>query len=325
MRKLFSGNGYRVTGIAFLFLLFSVFSPFPAVFADEIKIRAIVTPIGSQSEKWGAAGLMVCVTGEKVEDGGCGESGKVEAIDARDTSKKVEIDNDDSGKLVFFVDKDNSHSFSADGSDWVYEVLGGGPMVEEGCVKLEGEGNCYLCNVECPAGYVDKGDVEVAMKTDEASICKLRVYPGTGDLRTKYYADSSTSTTSHAALIDKWSTCASAAYGSYFAWTSFYCDSWKGSGYCDYYTYSPAIPACSPDLNEDPPCTISGGGEIKNLKCWFYNMSMDRMCAAKFGDCKIGHSKAVCVKSYSHPNDTYSDVYDCRCVQTFKYCCPSTP
>ncbi|MCD6093268.1 MAG: hypothetical protein J7J51_00515 [Candidatus Omnitrophica bacterium] len=93
---------------------------------------------------------MVCVTGENVENGGCGESGKVDAIDARDTSKTVEIDNDEPGKLVFFVDKDNSHSFSVDAfgdsPDWVYEVLGGGPMVEEGCVKLEGEGNCYLCN-----------------------------------------------------------------------------------------------------------------------------------------------------------------------------------
>ena len=130
------GYGYRLTGIALLFLLFSVFSPLPATrsplpaaFADEIKIRAIVTPIGSQSEKWGAAGLMVCVTGEKVENGGCGESGKVDAIDARDTSKTVEIDNDEPGKLVFFVDKDNSHSFSVDAfgdsPDWVYAVKGG--------------------------------------------------------------------------------------------------------------------------------------------------------------------------------------------------------
>ncbi|OQX53563.1 MAG: hypothetical protein B5M48_02985 [Candidatus Omnitrophica bacterium 4484_213] len=56
MKKLFSVIGLRLSVSAFLFLLFSVFCPLPSTCtplpasADEIKIRTIVTPIGSQSE-----------------------------------------------------------------------------------------------------------------------------------------------------------------------------------------------------------------------------------------------------------------------------------
>ncbi|RLE07860.1 MAG: hypothetical protein DRJ06_05335 [Candidatus Aminicenantes bacterium] len=64
---------------------------------------------------------MVCITGRAVGQGaGCGTT-NVTAKDAKDITKTIEIKNaTEPDKLVFFIDKDNSHSFSSD--DWVYSV-----------------------------------------------------------------------------------------------------------------------------------------------------------------------------------------------------------
>ena len=97
--------------------------------SDEITIRTIITPIGSQSEKWGAAGLMVCIGGETIPNGGCGTS-DVTATDWDGNSITIEQSSctftpydEDCGKMVFFID-DGDHEF--DSGDTVYEVRGSG-------------------------------------------------------------------------------------------------------------------------------------------------------------------------------------------------------
>ncbi len=102
--------------------------------ADEITIRTIITPIGSQCEKWGAAGLMVCIGGGKIEDGGCGDGVK-EGWKAADSSavdpEKIDINYND---IIIFKDTKENHEFDfadtgwwhASTSDLIYEVRGAG-------------------------------------------------------------------------------------------------------------------------------------------------------------------------------------------------------
>ncbi len=108
----------------FLFVLFFLFAftgewklvTGDLAFADEITLRAIVTPIGSQTEKWGAVGMMVCVAGKPISEGGCGtEDTTVKGFDKDGKETAVIIEQEDCtlitgrgkdcDKLVFFVDE----------------------------------------------------------------------------------------------------------------------------------------------------------------------------------------------------------------------------
>ncbi len=141
------------------FFLFSVFCPLSFVRADQIRIRTIITPVGSQSEKWGAAGLMVCIGGEPINVGGCGINDVIgvnrksaegtETIDIEqqfcDTTSAEEYCN----KMVFFVD-DGDHQFGS--GDTVYEVRG-----REGAGEFP-EDACMWVKNECPDGWVNTYD-----------------------------------------------------------------------------------------------------------------------------------------------------------------------
>ena len=182
MKKQFSGSGIREAGIALLlFLLFSVFSPFPATrsplpaaFADEIKIRTIVTPIGSQSEKWGAAGLMVCIGGKPINQGGCGvDDVKAYDLNGNEITIKQDTchfpvqagDDEDCGKLIIFKDKidpatgKGDHQFTktihSSKYDTVYEVRGsggGGNCAAVTAHNIGPVGGSITSTATCPAG-----------------------------------------------------------------------------------------------------------------------------------------------------------------------------
>ena len=112
--------------------------PVSSVYAekDSIVLRTIITPIGSQSEKWGAAGLMVCIGGKAINQGGCGPITTVNKgwkIKEDGTREEIEIKTND---IVIFKDtygplgKPNHQFDYTPGnelqSDTVYEVRGSG-------------------------------------------------------------------------------------------------------------------------------------------------------------------------------------------------------
>ena len=112
--------------------------PVSSVYAekDSIVLRTIITPIGSQSEKWGAAGLMVCIGGKAINQGGCGPITTVNKgwkIKENGTREEIEIKTND---IVIFKDtygplgKPNHQFDYTPGnelqSDTVYEVRGSG-------------------------------------------------------------------------------------------------------------------------------------------------------------------------------------------------------
>ena len=97
--------------------------PVSSVYAekDSIVLRTIITPIGSQSEKWGAAGLMVCTTGEAINLGGCGLPITGEII----SDNGIKVDNREIGTVVFFLDSNNDHQFTdnhGNSPDVVYKI-----------------------------------------------------------------------------------------------------------------------------------------------------------------------------------------------------------
>ncbi|RKY39699.1 MAG: hypothetical protein DRP75_01150 [Candidatus Omnitrophota bacterium] len=133
----------RRLGIILLFLSFCVLVDFLcfSVSADEIKIHTIVTPIGSQSEKWGAAGLMVCIGGKPINQGGCGENDingvsiktptGTKTIDIKQENCDTASAGEHCNKVIFFIDENNNHEF--DDGDTIYEVRGtGGGECPEG-------------------------------------------------------------------------------------------------------------------------------------------------------------------------------------------------
>ena len=133
----------------------------PTAFADEITIRTIVTPIGSQSEKWGAAGLMVCVGGETIPNGGCGTT-DISNVDTS-TGGTIDIDqsfcpgDEDCGKVFLFIDEDpQNHEF--DSSDTIYEVRGSGGFAGFSECRVV-EKTCYIFDSSylnsCVTGVVD--------------------------------------------------------------------------------------------------------------------------------------------------------------------------
>ncbi|MCK4859192.1 MAG: hypothetical protein KAS87_01395 [Candidatus Omnitrophica bacterium] len=158
--KLLKFKGGRRLSIISLFLflfLFSVFCPLSSVTADQIRIRTIITPVGSQSEKWGAKGLMVCIGGETISNGGCG-FGVNTGVDA--SGNTVDFKADD---VVIFEDKSpEDHRYTV-GTDTVYAVKGTsggvGGMVrnfsatDSGYVSNYGSATID-CSVVIPEGYV---------------------------------------------------------------------------------------------------------------------------------------------------------------------------
>ncbi len=124
---------------ALLFFLATLSSLLSTSFSygDEITIRTIITPIGSQCEKWGAAGLMVCIGRKPIPEGGCGQTvteGWKINNDFAGTKEKIDINYND---IVIFKDTsdghggDPNHQFDfKDGwpsdSDTIYEVRGSG-------------------------------------------------------------------------------------------------------------------------------------------------------------------------------------------------------
>jgi len=151
---------YCLLLIAYWLYLLTANCQLSTAFADEIRIRTIVTPIGSQSEKWGAAGLMVCIGGEPINQGGCGSSvTKGWKIKEDGTKEQIEIKNND---IIIFKDTypsaNPNHQFDGGSveswADTIYEVRGAGG----------GSGNCVLvedvrtgagsitATASCPAG-----------------------------------------------------------------------------------------------------------------------------------------------------------------------------
>ena len=140
-------TSHKTKQVFFSFALFFLFFFFTGdwklmtgdlAFADQIKIRTIITPVGSQSEKWGAKGLMVCIGGEPINVGGCGTQDvnafEVDGI-AITTIEQADCDgtfpdDKDCGKMIFFLDGDDNHQFADDSLgnplDTVYEARGGG-------------------------------------------------------------------------------------------------------------------------------------------------------------------------------------------------------
>jgi len=135
----------KLLSLAFFFLLFFFTGDWKPgtgdlCFSDEIRIRTIVTPIGSQSEKWGAAGLMVCIGGEPINQGGCGSSvTKGWKIKEDGTKEQIEIKNND---IIIFKDTypsaNPNHQFDGGSveswADTIYEVRGSGGEVPEGAI-----------------------------------------------------------------------------------------------------------------------------------------------------------------------------------------------
>ena len=138
----------------FLSTLYSLLST-SFSYGDEIKIRTIVTPIGSQSEKWGAAGLMVCVVGDDIPQGGCGAgvNGGFR-IQPGTTATKEEITGLEDGTLIIFKDTSDgsgageNHQYDYQSgwdtySDTIYEVRGSGGGIPGGfCIFSDTEANC---------------------------------------------------------------------------------------------------------------------------------------------------------------------------------------
>lgn len=150
-------------------------------FADEIKIRTIVTPIGSQSEKWGAAGLMVCVVGDRVEDGGCGWA--------------VAIDGYEDEDLVIFKDENDNHEYDA--GDKIYDIVGkggAGEFPEEACMWVK-DG--------CPDGWTPK----LAPPDFSSSSAVKKVLLATLDCMKGHEMDCCPADTDYFAVIDSWTGC----------------------------------------------------------------------------------------------------------------------
>ncbi|MCK4859524.1 MAG: hypothetical protein KAS87_03080 [Candidatus Omnitrophica bacterium] len=137
----------------FLYLLPFSFSLLPSASADQIRIRTIITPVGSQSEKWGAKGLMVCIGGETIPNGGCGQivTGGFEIQSGGALGAVIEDTNlIATNDIVIFEDTSDgsaagsNHQYdytsgSESGSDTVYEVSGGsGEYTQRGLY-----GHCY--------------------------------------------------------------------------------------------------------------------------------------------------------------------------------------
>ncbi|MCK4859189.1 MAG: hypothetical protein KAS87_01380 [Candidatus Omnitrophica bacterium] len=136
----------------FFFLLF--FLPLSSVKADQIRIRTIITPVGSQSEKWGAKGLMVCIGGQPIASGGCNATG---GYRINPDNSRTEITFDVNDVVIFEDTSDGSaagsnHQYdytsgSESSSDTVYEVRGGG-----GCptpYRVIGPFSGTNCTTEC--------------------------------------------------------------------------------------------------------------------------------------------------------------------------------
>ena len=135
----------------------------PTAFADQITIRTIVTPIGSQSEKWGAAGLMVCIVGETIPNGGCGAGvNGGYRIQPGTTTTKEEITGLEDGTIVIFKDTSDgsgagsNHQYDYDSgfpsdSDTVYEVKdveswGGESFIIGTCTEFHTGDGCASCS-----------------------------------------------------------------------------------------------------------------------------------------------------------------------------------
>ncbi|MCK4859895.1 MAG: hypothetical protein KAS87_04995 [Candidatus Omnitrophica bacterium] len=149
--KLLKFKGGRRLSIIFLFLfLSSVFCPLSSVTADQIRIRTIITPVGSQSEKWGAKGLMVCIGGETISNGGCG-FGISTGVDAN--GDPVDFEADD---VVIFED-DNPENHQYDDGDTIYAVnkIGGGDYVQGGFYGLCKYGIRLYCDPKYNYSYCD--------------------------------------------------------------------------------------------------------------------------------------------------------------------------
>ncbi len=131
----------KIRQVFFSFVLFFSFSLLVTgdlAFADQIRIRTIITPVGSQSEKWGAAGLMVCIGGEPINVGGCGEA-DVNASNVLGNPITIDNDGTDKGHMIFFKDEDDNHQFADDFGTpkdtvyWVQQPSGGGAI----CISLK--------------------------------------------------------------------------------------------------------------------------------------------------------------------------------------------
>ncbi len=163
--KLLKFKGGRKLSIIFLFLFVFAMNYEQTTMnycaADSIKIRTIITPVGSQSEKWGAKGLMVCIGGEPINVGGCGEIAGVPVtgafvIDDSGTNEEPTFikDND----VIIFEDTNNNHQYdytsgSIANSDTVYEVRGGG---NEYCYTYY---STSLVSCNCPVGETKERDL----------------------------------------------------------------------------------------------------------------------------------------------------------------------
>ena len=128
-------------------------------------------------------------------------------------------------------------------------------ILEQGCVLLEGSGNCVLCNTDCPSGYTDKGNLDL-IKEQGSGICHL------GTSRNNYYRRGSVA------------------------------------------GFIRCLGGRSADCRD-----CSGRGAASS-------------CVVEYGECAIGERTGVMVHSVTHPQGNQSRVYDCRCILTFKYCCP---
>ena len=167
-----SANYSLSFSVLLFFLVLSIVDcklfPVSSVYAekDSIVLRTIITPIGSQSEKWGAAGLMVCIGGKAINQGGCGPITTVNKgwkIKENGTREEIEIKTND---IVIFKDtygplgKPNHQFDYTSGnelqSDTVYEVRGSG-----------GSGECVIATA-----YINSGSISKTQSTPRCSCDK---------------------------------------------------------------------------------------------------------------------------------------------------------
>ncbi len=321
MKKIFSVSGLLLFLATLYSLLATSFS-----YGDEITIRAIITPIGSQTEKWGAVGMMVCVAGEEISEGGCGtENSKAWGFGKDGNKVEIEIKQKNPGdkdydKLIFFTDTltgtppKGDHQFThgewhnKDYWDTVYEVRG--EEISGSCVYVESEGgeDCYLCRSDkpCPAGYTDKGILAVEIKSD-GSICHY-INNGTTFFYESYYKNSYRDAVGHCigSCIARANSKRSKLACDPYAWYS--------------YGYFPKITGCSTTQVCDTP------GYDADLKCWLFGAlsgtaRIKALCDGAYGGCEIGSRKVSSGVGGQISSGSRSYIYDCTCATTLRKCC----